>query len=36
MEYVEFFFDNIWHFCGLVIVISLLMSIIAIPFNGHK
>lgn len=23
MAYLEFFFGNFWHFCGLVIVLSL-------------
>lgn len=25
MAYLEFFFGNFWHFCGLVIVLSLLV-----------
>lgn len=33
MEVLHFFFDNFWHFCGLVIILCLIVGIVAAPFH---
>lgn len=28
MEYVEFFFGNFWHFCGMILTINAVAGLI--------
>lgn len=34
MEVLRFFFDDFWHFCGLVVVLSILVCLVAAARGG--
>ncbi len=33
MEFIRFFFTNFWHFCGLVVVLILIIGMIETIFR---